>query len=293
MLHLLRHWLPLDASVHGPAIDNMIALVHWLMAVLFVGWGLYFIVVLLRFRAGRNPQASYAGTKSHISTYSEVAVAVVEAVLLIGFAIPAWARWVQPHRDEGDALEVRVVGEQFAWNVQYPGPDGVFGASDPQLVSSANPLGLDPEDPAGKDDVTTVNQLYLPVNRPITVHLTTKDVIHSFSLPYMRVKQDAIPGMVIPVRFTAAMTTPAESRFPKCAANKSCWEIACAQLCGLGHFRMRGYYTVLDEPDFDQWMAEQVAKRMPQPAAEEPTGESAEPADAGTAEGQETAASTS
>jgi cytochrome c oxidase subunit 2 len=268
---LIGRYFPTNASEHGPHLDYMTNLVHWLMLALFVGWGAYFIYVLFRFRAGRNPQASHAGAQSHLSTYSEVGVAVVEAVLLFAFAIPAWANWVTPHDETSDPLVVRVVAEQFAWNIHYPGPDGVFGSGDLELISASNPLGLDPEDPAGKDDVTATNQLRLQVDRPVTVRLTTKDVIHSFALPVMRVKQDAIPGMEIPVHFTPVKTNGDEQ-----------WEIACAQLCGLGHYRMRGFLKVLTAEDFDAWMAAEVAKRMPapEPAVEEAVEDAAREADA-------------
>ncbi len=270
MLEFLNRWLPIDASAHGATLDRWTAIVHWLMLVLFVGWGIYFVYVLLRFRAGRNPRANHQGTTSHVSTYIEGGVAVVEGVLLFAFAIPAWSRWVTPPSPAENPVEVRVVGEQFAWNVHYPGPDGRFGRGDAHLVSATNPLGLDPADPSGRDDVTTINQLRLPVDRPVTVHLGTKDVIHSFGLPYFRVKQDAIPGQDIPVHFEPVMVTPPEDRLPGCAATQSCWEIACAQLCGLGHFRMRGYVTVLEQAEYEAWMAEQVAAKLAAPAPATP-----------------------
>jgi cytochrome c oxidase subunit 2 len=265
MLEFLNNWLPIDASAHGLELDRWTAVVHWLMLALFVGWGIYFALALVRFRARRNPRASYEGTKTHFSTYAEVGVALFEGVLLVGFAIPAWAKWVQAPDPAADPVEVRVVGEQFAWNVHYPGPDRTFGRQDPHLVTPSNPLGIDPEDPAALDDVTAVNQLRLPVDRPATVRLSSKDVIHSFGLPYFRVKQDAIPGMEIPVHFTPTLSTPEESRFPKCAATKSCWEIACAQLCGLGHFRMRGYVQILEQAEYEEWMRAEVAKKQPAP----------------------------
>ena len=223
MLKFLNQWMPVNGSAHGGEIDQLIALLHWLMAVLFVGWGLYFIYVLFRFRAGKNPQASYGGATSHFSSYIEVGVVVVEAVLLVGFAIPAWARWVTPHDQEAGAMQIRVVGEQFAWNVHYPGPDGVFGTLDIDRIDASNPLGLDRSDPFAKDDVTTINQMHMPVDQPVTLLLSSKDVIHSFSLPTMRVKQDTVPGMEIPVHFTPVMTTPEASRFPACAAESNCW----------------------------------------------------------------------
>ena len=166
-------------------------------------------------------------------------------------------------KPEAGAMQVRVVSEQFAWNVQYPGADGVFGRRDIDLIDASNPLGLDRSDPFAKDDVTTINQFHMPVDRPVTVLLSSKDVIHSFSLPNMRVKQDSIPGMEIPVHFTPVMTTPEESQLPGCFANSKCWEIACAQLCGLGHYRMRGFYQVHAQESFDTWMAGQVAELNP------------------------------
>ncbi len=260
MQQFLAQWMPIDVSAHGYQIDRIIGMVHWLMAVLFVGWALYFIYVLYRFRAGKNPKASYQGAKSHFSSYVEVGVAALEAVLLIGFAIPAWSSWVTTPAADERPFEVRVVGEQYAWNVHYPGPDGVFGRAEAALVDTAtNPLGIDRSDPYAQDDVTTINQLHVPVDREVIVYLSSKDVIHGFFLPQLRVKQDAIPGMRIPVHFRATQTTPEESRFPACSAEKNCWEIACAQLCGLGHFRMRGFYTVHSQAEFEAWMNEQVA----------------------------------
>ena len=137
----------------------------------------------------------------------------------------------------------RVVGEQFAWNIQYPGPDGKFGRTDINRVSADNPLGLDRTDPNAKDDITSINQLYLPVNRPVLVHLSSKDVIHSFGVYELRVKQDAIPGMTMPVWFVPIR--PGE------------YDIACSQLCGLGHFRMRGFVTVQSDADFRKWLDDQ------------------------------------
>lgn len=257
---LLDKYMPLNASAHGAELDQLSAMVHWLMALLFVGWGLFFIYVLFRFRAGRNPKASYTGTKTKISSYAEVAVAGIEIVLLVGFAIPAWARWVTPPEDEANAVEIRVVAEQFAWNIHYPGPDGIFGRVLPELVDTqSNPLGLDADDPYAADDISTINQLHLPVDQPVTIYLSSKDVIHSFSLPTMRVKQDAIPGLEIPVRFKAILASPAEADFPKCAVEKTCWEIACAQLCGLSHYSMRGFLTVHQPGGFEDWLGEQSA----------------------------------
>lgn len=247
MREFLARYMPPDYSAHGAELDALSAYVHWLMLILFVGWGILFVYMLLRFRASRNPKASYHGSRSHLSTYAEVGVAVVEVILLVGFSIPAWYKWTQRPGPEQNPLEIRVVAEQFAWNIHYPGADGVFGRTDAAHVSSSNPLGIDPADPHAKDDIATLNQLHLEVDRSVIVRLTSKDVIHSFALPYMRVKQDAIPGMEVPVHFKPVRTS-----------GDAVWEIACAQLCGLGHYRMKGQYHVQSKADFQKWMSEQT-----------------------------------
>jgi cytochrome c oxidase subunit 2 len=247
--------MPPAASAHAGEIDQMMVLVHWLMLVLFVGWGAFFLYVLVRFRRGANPKANYLGAKGKLSKGLEVAVAVVEVVLLVFYAIPAWARRVQNLPSESEAVVVRVVGQQFAWEVHYPGPDGKFGRTDIKLVSADNPLGLDRSDPDAKDDFNSENQLHVQVNRPVLVHLSSKDVIHSFGLYEMRVKQDAVPGLQIPVWFIPTVTT-AEMRTRTGKADFD-YEIACSQLCGLGHFRMRGFLVVDSADDYQKFIADQ------------------------------------
>jgi cytochrome c oxidase subunit 2 len=256
--------MPAAASAHAGEIDQIIVLVHWLMLVLFVGWGAFFLFVLFRFRRGASPKASYTGAKGKLSKGLEVAVALVEVVLLVFYAIPAWARRVQDFPSESHAVVVRVVGEQFAWNVHYPGADGKFGRTDLKLIGADNPLGLDRTDPNAKDDITDINQLHIPVNRPVLIHLSSKDVIHSFALYEMRVKQDVIPGLETPVWFIPTVTTN-EMR-NKLAKADFDYEIACSQLCGLGHYRMRGYLIVQSEADYNAWMADQVKALTPAPA---------------------------
>ena len=243
-------WLPPNNSAHGPELDQMLGWVHWLMLALFVGWGVYFIIALLRFRRGRNPKASYTGFHNHkFSLFHESAIALVEVILLVGFAFPLWAKVKTQSPPEDAAVKVHIIAEQFAWNVHYPGADGVFGKRDIKLVSSSNPIGLDRSEAAAADDITTINQLHLPVHQMVLIQLSTKDVIHSFFLPTMRVKQDAMPGMSIPVWFEATKAHQAE--------------IACAQLCGLGHYRMRGYVTIHEDADYTKWLAENAPAPPP------------------------------
>ena len=258
---IMTEWLglPALAAAHGGQIDSLIGWIHVFMLILFLGWGGFFLVALVRFRKSRHPVANYAGVKSHTSSYLEIAVAVVEAVLLIGFAIPLWAARVDRMPAESEALVVHITAEQFAWNVRYGGPDGLFGKTDIKLLDlQSNPLGVDRSDPPAKDDVTTVNQLYLPVNKPIILKLRSKDVIHSFNVPEFRVKQDAVPGLTIPIWFIPTVTT-AEMR-TRTGKPEFQYEIACAQLCGLGHYRMRAYVTVVSAEEFQKWMDERVAE---------------------------------
>ena len=260
ILHYLG--LPINMSVDGPAIDEVIVLTHWLMLVLFIGWGAFFIVSLVKFRSSKNPNADHDGVKSHFSSVLEVVVAVIEMMLLVGFALPIWASRINnvPEVNSG-AVHARVVAQQFAWNIHYPGEDGIFGQTRPNLVDEVeNPIGLDRSSTGGADDFVTINQLHIPVDTKIRLDLTSKDVIHSFTLTELRVKQDAIPGMIIPVHFEATMTseeflaemvgTPRESKG---------LEISCAQLCGLGHYRMRGFLTIHDDQGYVDWIEEQKA----------------------------------
>lgn len=240
-------WLgqPVAASAHAGAVDQIMVLMHWLMLVLFVGWTGFFVFVLVRFRRSRHPAANYHGVRARWASWLEGGVLAAEVILLVFFSIPVWSARVDALPAERESTVVRVVAEQFAWNVHYPGADGVFGRTAIRLVNPDNPLGLDAQDPAGKDDITTINRMNLPVGKPVIVYLSTKDVIHSFGLPQMRIKQDATPGIVQPVWFT-----------PTVAGE---WDIACSQLCGLGHFRMRGVYAVQAQAEFDAWLAKELS----------------------------------
>ena len=249
--------LPELASAHGGEIDQLIGYIHWLVFALFFAWGAFFLYLLVRFREKRNPRADYRGLQTHASSWAEIGVAVAEAILLIGFSIPLWSARVDALPPEDEAVVARVIAEQFAWNVHYPGPDGLFGSAKVELVDpQTNPIGLDYRDPAAADDVVSLNQLHLPVGRPAILHLSAKDVIHSLGVPEMRIKQDAIPGLTIPVWFTPTLTT-AELR-QKTGRADAHYELVCNQLCGIGHYRMKGYLTVETEEEFQAWLASQA-----------------------------------
>ena len=261
MLGLLQHFgLPVNASIQGEHIDNANVLMHWLMLILFIGWGAFFIISLVRFRASKNKTSDYTGVKSHISSLLEAAVAIIEIIALFGFSYPVWAYRVNEVPDTRDAENIRVVAQQFAWNIHYPGKDGLFGTTRSDLVDEQeNPIGLDRGSPNASDDFFTINQLHIPAHKKIRIDLTTKDVIHNFKLPELRVSQDAIPGMVIPVHFEATMTSEEFLETVKGTPREGKGlEISCAQLCGLGHYRMKGFLTIHDQDGYREWMDEEA-----------------------------------
>lgn len=236
-------WLPENISTHGAPIDQTIILLHWFMGILFVGWGLFFLYCLVRYRKGAQARAVYEGSHSKLPTFLEVGVLVVEVVLLVGFSMPIWAKYKNAPPPEDQAMRVHIIAQQFAWNIHYPGPDGKFGRTDPGLVDDTNQIGLDRNDPAAKDDLHLINQLFFPEKKPIIATITSLDVIHSFWILQLRVKQDAVPGMSIDIWWEATKTGD--------------YEISCAQLCGLGHYRMRGSVGIKTQADFDAWMKTQ------------------------------------
>ncbi len=244
-----------NASQHGYTIDSMLEMLHWFMLVLFVGWGSFYAYTLWRFQQKKNPRANYTGATSHLPTKLEGGVLVLEVVLLMAFAAPIWANRVNQFPTGPEVIHLRAVGQQYQWNFQYSGPDGKFGRRDPKLVSPTNPLGLDHNDPDSFDDVTTIGEMNLPVNRPVIVEVMSKDVIHDFCIPNMRVAQDAIPGTSIPLWFIPVKT--------------GTYDVVCAQLCGNGHSAMRAELTVQSDADYQKWFEEtskKVAAPTPSPA---------------------------
>ncbi len=239
---LLDGLMPKDISTHGYQIDRLLEYLHWFMLLIFIGWAIFLTYTLVKFRARQGHKASYDEIKAKPSKYAEIFVVAFELVLLVGLAVPtfAYVRTDFPGKDK-NPVEIRVVAEQFQWNMHYPGEDGVFGKTRPDLVASDNLVGLDLSDPAAGDDFV-VPTMHVPVDRPVVLQLSSKDVIHSFFIPVMRVKQDVIPGMSIPMWFEATETGE--------------YQIACAQLCGNNHFRMSAQFYVDTEKDYAAFLAE-------------------------------------
>lgn len=244
---MIERLLPEAASAHAAMLDAVLVDVHWHALAVFLVWSVIFVTALVRFREGRSPEPRAAGPGMLWPAVAIAAVILGDVVLLATRALPAWnARMAPPAAGVEATLEIHVAAEQFAWNIHYPGPDGRFGRTGAAFISAANPVGIDRNDPAAADDIGLVNLLVLPLGRTIVVQLTSRDVVHSFTLPQMRVKQDATPGMTARTWFTP--TAP------------GAWEIGCSQLCGLGHYRMRGDYRVVPQDEWEEWQAEEVAR---------------------------------
>jgi len=231
-----------NASLQGYPIDSMLEMLHWFMLVLFVGWGSFYAYTLWRFQQKKNPKANYVGTTSHLPTKLEGGVLVLEVVLLMAFAAPIWANHVDQFPKGPDVTRLSAVGQQFLWNFHYTGPDGKYGHRDIKLVSASNQLGLDRNDSDAADDLTASAEMHLPVNKPCIIDVMSKDVIHDFCIPNMRVAQDAIPGSIIPLWFVPVKT--------------GTYEIVCAQLCGNLHSAMKATLVVDSEADYKKWYDE-------------------------------------
>jgi cytochrome c oxidase subunit 2 len=236
--------MPVAASAHAGGIDRELAIVHVVMLLLFAGWCAYLAWVLFRFRRGRQPEPAAAQASGRVAMWVTGGVVVFETVMLVGLSLPMWFARQGPPPADSSAVAIRVVAQQYQWNFYYPGADGQFGDTRPDLVDADNPVGLDRKSPHGADDIVT-GLMHVPIGRQIVVQLTSKDVIHSFGLPNFRVKQDVIPGMIATVWFTP--TLPGQ------------FDIACSQLCGMAHYRMRSLVVVESADDFAKFLAQEAS----------------------------------
>ena len=233
---ILHPWsLPTDASAHGLALDHHLLLNLWIALALLA---LAHLILLIGLFARRHSAPNHLWRIEYLPL---AALAILFAVLTLK-AERLWAA-TRYTGASPTALQVEVTGVQFAWYFRYPGPDATFGSTRPSLVApgEGNPVGLDPKDPHSADDQVT-SQLVLPANREVDLHLNAQDVIHGFSVPEMRLKQNAVPGQTIHLHFTP--TTPGT------------YAILCTQLCGLGHYRMNATLRVLPPDQFATWLAE-------------------------------------
>jgi cytochrome c oxidase subunit 2 len=242
-----QRWLPELASRHGAGIDAMLRYLLATVGALFVAG--YAALAILIWQGSRRlsvgKRLASRKTEVVLALVLGLGMAVIAEGGVLAIGIPVWSEYFEA-QPPADATLIEVTAQQFMWNVRYPGADGVFGRTDPKLVDeTANPLGLDRSDPAGKDDVVSQNDITVPFGHAVHVRLHSKDVIHSFFLPNFRVKQDAVPGM-----------TPEVVFFP---TRLGTYELACAELCGLAHYRMRGFFHVVTAKEFADWLHRQQA----------------------------------
>lgn len=240
--------LPELATTYGGNIDALMLLLHVVMVAMFVIWGVYFVYCLVVYRAKNGSRATYHTAGEKASFIPDGIILAFEVWLILAFGIPMWAELKQETPPPDQSLEIHLVAEQFAWNFQYAGPDGKFGRRDAKLISASNPMGIDDEDPAAADDLTTVNNLYVPVDKPFILRMTSKDVIHDFQVTNFRNKQDILPGMMTTLWFEPNKTGK--------------FQIGCAQLCGLGHTKMVGNVFVKSREEYDEWFKEELEYKL-------------------------------
>jgi cytochrome c oxidase subunit II len=243
-------WLPHGAAAAAPWIDKQFALTFVLMGIVFVAAQLALGYLVWKYR---ERPTSRPVEYSHGNTTLEVLWTALTAVLFIGLNLMGSSVWAHERFEPAQAgsVPVEVTGMQFAWYFRYPGADGKYGATNAKLMDpsagSEAAIGLDTSDAAAKDDVVT-GTMFLPVNREVDLTLRAVDVIHSFFVPGFRFKQDAVPGLAIHMHFTPTETGD--------------YEIACAELCGLGHYKMHGMVKVVSQEDFDKWLTQREAEKQ-------------------------------
>lgn len=241
-IFISKLWVaPPAITSFGEEIDHQYDLTLAVTGTVFILSQLGLAYAIFRFR-DRGQRARY----THGNNTMEVIWTAATVILFVGLGLMGYRAWADMRFTQvaPDAVKVEVTENQFVFNFRYPGPDGKFGKLDPKLVSAStgNPLGLDPNDPAGKDDIV-IPTLTIPVNREVELLIRSQDVIHNFFVRELRLQQDAVPGIVIPMHFTA---------------NKvGRYEVVCTQLCGLAHYRMRTFMDVVSNTDYQNFLKQQ------------------------------------
>jgi cytochrome c oxidase subunit 2 len=240
LFHLLSPWWWTPIASNWNYIDGTIIITFWITGVAFVAVILFMSYCVFRFRHKEGRRAAYEPESKRLELWLTIGTAVgVAAMLAPGLFV--WHRFVTV--PEG-ASEFEVVGQQWQWSFRLPGKDGRLGTVDTRYVSSDNPLGLNPSDPNGQDDVVIVgDDLHILVGKPIKVLLRSLDVLHDFNVPQFRAKMDIVPGFVTYFWFTPTRT--------------GTFEVLCSELCGVGHADMRGKVVVDSESDYQSWLQQQ------------------------------------
>jgi cytochrome c oxidase subunit 2 len=240
-------WHPMeDISTHGQAIDNQLSDTMWEAGISFLASQILLAWFIWRFSGERTGEKSKSFPGGATGLVAAAFILVGVEVFALGiFGVKAWASiYFTP--PAADAMPIQVQAGQFAFYFRYPGPDGKFGPIHPDMISEPNQnfFGLDPNDADSKDDIVTA-EMAVPVNREIRLLMHSKDVSHSFYVPALRIHQDFVPGLDLQIHFTATKVGR--------------YEIVCSQLCGLGHYNMKAYLSVLSQQDFDDWLKKEQA----------------------------------
>ena len=240
LFHMLSPWWWTPIASNWGYIDTTLVITFWITGVVFAAVILFMAYCVWRFRHRPGRRAVFDPENRRL----EIGLTVVTALGVAAMLAPGLIVWKQFVTVPEDATEVEVFAQQWSWSFRLPGEDGRLGTSDARLVGGNNPLGINPHDRFGQDDVVVeLADLYLPVGRPVKMVLRSVDVLHDFYVPEFRAKMDMVPGMVTYFWFTPTRTGE--------------FEILCAELCGVGHAYMRGYVQVVEESDYEVWLAEQ------------------------------------
>jgi cytochrome c oxidase subunit 2 len=240
IFHFMSPWWFTPIASNWTTMDDTVILTFWVTGIVFVLVNLFLAWVVIRYRQRQGQKADYEPENKKLEWWLTIVTSIgVAAMLAPGLFV--WGKFVAVPED---AAIVEAVGQQWHWSFRFPGADGELGASDASLITPGNPFGLDPEDPQGRDDVLVASpELRLPVDQPVKVLLRSKDVLHNFTVTQFRVKMDLVPGMITHLWLTP--TVPGE------------YEILCEELCGVGHFAMRGRVVVAPREEFNNWLAAQ------------------------------------
>lgn len=231
-------WTPPNVTVGGEDIDRILNFIFWLTLFVFILTQTVYISYLIKYRRKPGVKAHY----SHGNNTLEIVWTTIPVLIFLGLAIYSNRVWHDLFRDPPpDAIPINVFSYQFGWEFRYPGADGKLGETDVTLITQDNKFGVRSDDPQGADDFVS-SELVIPAQKPVHILLNSRDVIHSFYVPSFRLYQDAVPGRTISwVWFE--VKDPIDL------------ELACSQLCGVGHYNMKAPIRVLTQSAYDQWYA--------------------------------------
>ena len=236
-------WLPENVSTFGQGVDSLFYVVYYLTVAIFLLVFTIYVIFIVKYRKKKSGEKAYHYHGNNVLEFTWTALPFALFAFLAFYSDVVWRDIKYPSHTPNPDYTIEVMAQTYMWHLRYPGSDGIFGHREMKYISPTNPFGIDPNDPNGKDDFVSVNQMHIPINKTILVKLSSMDVIHSFFLPNMRMKQDAVPGQWVNLWFNSIKTGE--------------FEIACAELCGSGHFQMRGVLTAQSQTDFHAWIDQQ------------------------------------